>query len=299
MLSPTVTAVEEAERTLAPLLHAFHTEVEEDVHALHDLQAKYAPRVLSILHQTGIAAMTAFKAGLHHTLDAALGSGGGQAVNGLNPFPNALHLPESIADVQRLVGEARRSGRKLRVIGAAHTRPKEAILDDEDKDRVVLVSLKKYRGVTLDPVSGIALVKAGTNLGVDPNVPESTLENSLCFIIDEAGWMLPEVGGIIHQTVGGFLATASAGGSLKYSFHDAVVGYTLVDGNGDVRTLSKDDPDSPLFDAAACCAGLCGVITDIRLQLIPKADVQGVQQTYSAQIQEGCPVNLFGDVDHT
>ncbi|EJD38149.1 hypothetical protein AURDEDRAFT_92027 [Auricularia subglabra TFB-10046 SS5] len=242
--------------------------------------------------------MTAFKAGLHHAVDVALGATS-QAVNGVNPFPNALHLPQSIADVQRIVGDAKRTGRKVRVVGAAHTRPKEAILDDADRDRIVLVSLKKYRGVTLDPESGICLVKAGTNLGVDPNEPDSTLENSLCYIIDQAGWMIPETGGIIHQTVGGFLATASAGGSLKYSFHDAVIGFTLVDGNGDVCSFSVDDPDPSHFYAAACCAGLCGIITDIKLLLTPKSDIQGVQQTYSAQVEEGCPVNLFGDVDHT
>ena len=103
--------------------------------------------------------------------------------------------------------------------------------------------------------------------------------------------MLPELGGITHQTVGGFLATASAGGSLKYSFHDAVIGYTIVDGHGDVLSFGVDDPspegsDDPheddederhrsWFYAAACCAGLCGIIVDVKLLLTPKMDVQG------------------------
>ena len=34
-----------------------------------------------------------------------------------------------------------------------------------------MMSLRNYRGVTLDAENGIVLVKAGTNLGQDPHEP--------------------------------------------------------------------------------------------------------------------------------
>ena len=91
----------------------------------------------------------------------------------------------------------------------------------------------------------------------------------------------------------------SAGGSLLYSFHDAVYGFTLIDGTGTKHILSRDDPDPTLFLAAGVSAGLCGIITDVTLTLTPAFKVTGTQQTSPIQPLNpdwklGCPVNLYG-----
>jgi len=132
-----------------------------------------------VLNNTGIAAVTSFKAGLHHAADAwspnpkpassstpnllstALPTGpipvnhpsvldrlaaltkhalanppALQAVNGINPFSKERDIvePRSVAEVQQVVREARDAGKRVRVVGSAHTRPKQAICDDDDDD---------------------------------------------------------------------------------------------------------------------------------------------------------------------
>ena len=57
-----------------------------------------------------------------------------------------------------------------------------------------------------------------------PNVTRNTdWEHSLNYTLDQRGLALPDLGGITHQGVGGFLSTGSAGGTCKWSFLDAIV----------------------------------------------------------------------------
>ena len=122
-------------------------------------------------------------------------------INGINPFHNTLVKPTSVGEVQRIVKDALRDGKKVRVIGAAHSRPKEIIMDVTDPSKVVLVSLTEYRGVVIDKDKGMAYVKAGTNLGHDPSNSESTTANSLCAQLDKEGYMLPLTGGVSYLSL--------------------------------------------------------------------------------------------------
>jgi FAD/FMN-containing dehydrogenase len=95
------------------------------------------------------------------------------------PAADGFHHPASEQDLVELVKAANREGRQLRVRGAAHS-PGDAIYTDP----------------------------AGT----------ATLETSLLWqLATEKGWSLEDTGGITHQTVSGFTATGSSGGSLQYS----------------------------------------------------------------------------------
>src|SRR5262249_42760569 len=64
----------------------------------------------------------------------------------------------------------------------------------------------------------------------------------------------------------------SAGGSLRHGFADAVIGIELVNGKGEVETLS---PGDDAFHAAGVAVGLLGVITRVRLRLQPSYFVKG------------------------
>jgi len=84
-----------------------------------------------------------------------------------------------------------------------------------------------------------------------------------------------------------------------YSFHDAIYGFTLIDGTGTKHVLSREDPDPTLFYAAGVSAGLCGIITEVTITLEPTFCVTGTQQSSSIQPLnpdwlKGCPVNLYG-----
>jgi FAD/FMN-containing dehydrogenase len=133
--------------------------------------------------------------------------------SGINPFPaGSLTAPESEEEIIAIVQNAYKAHSQVRVIGSAHSNPSNIILDAPGgvfPKNVVLITLTKYRGVHIDPENRLAVVKAGTNLGVDPQVSDSTEANGLAYQLQQAGFALPETGGILHQTIGGFLATGT------------------------------------------------------------------------------------------
>lgn len=133
--------------------------------------------------------------------------------SGVNPFPpSALIAPMSEDEIVAIVKKAYATRSQVRVIGSAHSSPSNIIVDAPHgvlPPNVVLITLTKYRGVTIDKVKKFATVKAGTNLDIDPEDSDSTQGNSLAFQLQNAGFALPVTGGITHQTIAGFLATGT------------------------------------------------------------------------------------------
>lgn len=131
--------------------------------------------------------------------------------SGVNPFPkDALTFPSSEQDIIDIIKKARKENSIVRVIGAAHSNPSNIILDAPGGNfppNTTLISLNEYRGVAVDKTKGRATVKAGTNIDIDPHDPTSNKGNSLSEILQDAGYALPETGGITHQAIGGFLST--------------------------------------------------------------------------------------------
>ena len=81
----------------------------------------------------------------------------------------------------------------------------------------------------------------------------SDLQNSACYQVAVLGYGFPELGGITYQSVGGFISTGSAGGSLQHSFADVIQGIAFVDGNGKVRIAR---PGTNLWSAVGVSMGL-------------------------------------------
>ncbi len=135
-------------------------------------------------------------------------------------------------------------------------------------------------------------MEAGCHLGRDPYDPSGTSNwiNSLLYQIDQAGFAVPDLGGIIHQTVGGFLSTGSAGGSIQHAFDDQVIGIRLIDGTGEIREFTRESGSDEFF-AAGVSMGLLGVITSVTIQLIDKFDIIGSQSTLPV---DDCGIDLFG-----
>jgi hypothetical protein len=133
--------------------------------------------------------------------------------SGINPFPrSALIAPMSEDEIIAIVKKAYATRSQVRVIGSAHSSPSNIIVDAPHgvlPPNVALITLTKYRGVTIDKVKKLATVKAGTNLDIDPEDSDSTQANSIAFQLQNAGFALPVTGGITHQTIGGFLATGT------------------------------------------------------------------------------------------
>lgn len=216
------------------------------------------------------------------------------------------YLPASIAEVEALVNQALAEGATIALRGSGHSFPLTTELETDPTDgRPCLhVMLSNLAAVDLDTATGQVTVQAGCHLGLDPYDPthRSTEANSLCYQLDQQGWALPDLGGITHQTVGGFLATGSAGGSVKYSFDEQLLAISIVTAgpNGaELRTFQKptdDNPNDPFF-AVGVSLGLFGVIVSATFQCVPRFVVQGSETTTAVTDAPNqlCPIDLFGN----
>jgi FAD/FMN-containing dehydrogenase len=188
--------------------------------------------------------------------------------------PDGRFHPRTEAEVAALVRFAAAHGRRLRVRGAGHAPRGTVAVDDAGDLRVILDEMRGLRVV--DEAQRIVEAQAGIHLGSDPaSGPAGALENSLLSqLADRHGWTLSTTGGITHQALGGYLATASAGGTLQHSVLDQVVSVTFVDGRGEVRVVSRDD-ESPGLDAVLPSLGLLGVIVAVQIRCEPLFTIAG------------------------
>lgn len=217
-------------------------------------------------------------------------------VNGVDYF-----LPTTIDDVVWLVNDAVANNEIICVRGAAHSFP---LIETLEKGAT---NGRPYKYVMLSYLYNVTflendLVKAeaGCHLGPDPWDPVgvSTKENSLCFQLNDKKLALPDLGGITHQTVGGFLSTASSGGSTKFSFEDALMSVDIVTCEGGVTTLKTfsrpvdGNEDDPFYGAGIATLGLFGIIVSATFKCVPKFYITGDEAT---TYENTCEIDLFGN----
>ncbi len=209
-------------------------------------------------------------------------------MNRASPNPDPLISPKTVDELCAHIASAASAGRVLRVVGASHSVP-ASIAQPHD----IGVSLENLRRVVdYDAERGMIVVEAGMTLGYSPAWPEAqTLSGYLEAKAQAsgAGWALPELGGITHQTVGGFLSTGSQGGSTTYSLGGAIEALEFVDGRGNVHHVRRGED---LFDAVAVSMGLLGVITRVTFACDRWFDIIGRETTTHT---EDCAIDLFGD----
>jgi len=169
---------------------------------------------------------------------------------------------------------------QIRVFGGQHS-VTASIFPDQTK-AITLELIGDFRTVTFESYGedkqdkfAIVRVGAGCHLGKDPLDWRSTEGNSLNKILFDKGYSLPMLGGITHQTIAGFLATGSAGGSTKYSFTDCIEAITFIDGNGEIITTQRGDK---LFNALGVSMGLLGIIIEVTLKVRPTYTVKAEEE---------------------
>ena len=195
--------------------------------------------------------------------------------------------PRTEEELILLVKRARALGVQLRVRGSTHC-VHQGIFTDEG-DQHINVQMDRYTRIlewkeTEDGQRMRVTVQAGCHLGVDPANPLSNKDNSLLYQLEEKGWALPDLGGITHQTVGGFLSTGSMGGTARHDLGRAIVGIRLIDGTGKVHDLAPDpskpdDAEHNPFYAAGVSLGLLGIISTVTFECEPRYDLVGRQST--------------------
>jgi FAD/FMN-containing dehydrogenase len=201
-----------------------------------------------------------------------------------SPDHRDLRPCNGVDEVKAVVAQARAQNKVVRIAGSQHSAP-PAVLADGSQPSIHVKLGGELRRVTVveeNAAEGYIVVRAGAgcNLGIDPSDPESTAENSFNRQVDRLGYALPILGGMSHQTLGGFMMTGSAGGSLAYGFADVLESFELVDGRGEVRTLTKGSDD---FYAAGVSMGLFGVLTHVTMKLRKSYLVKGEEVTVATR----------------
>ncbi|HWO11085.1 MAG TPA: D-arabinono-1,4-lactone oxidase, partial [Polyangiaceae bacterium] len=200
----------------------------------------------------------------------------------------AVEAPRTTEELARIVRDARRERRVVRALGSGHSvpgaihggvapRPRPRRPSNE---HIVHVSLDRLdRLVAVDRARARISVEAGMRIGVDPGHAAST-QNNLAWYLRALGLALPDLGGIVHQTVGGFLATGSSGGSVQHSLHDSVVELRYIDGTGQLHVLRRDEPrERDQLSALLVSLGLLGIVTEVTFECEPAYRVRGRELT--------------------
>jgi hypothetical protein len=223
----------------------------------------------------------------------------------IRPDADGFYRPTTEDEVVALVMYAAQKGLQIRVRGASHSVAWSIYTDPVDGYPENKVSVHKPPNgndlnlalsrmndlVWISEEKGVAECGSGIHLGKDPYDAQgiSTLENSLLYQAWQKGWAVNDTGGITHQAVAGFTQTGSAGGSLKYGFNN-IIAYRIIDGTGNAEWIETSDAR---FDAIAVSMGLLGIITRMRLQLVPTYNIVG-QENAVPPVGADCPVDVFG-----
>lgn len=203
---------------------------------------------------------------------------------------NNIYYPQNIEEIKKIILYASDNSLKIRTLGSQHS-PSAAIFDEKDTSIKIILDgeLRKISEFKIDESENSATVHvgAGSYLGVNPRDDSSSLDNSFLDQIYKKGFALPTLGGITHQTIGGFLSTSSSGGTAKHTIADSIEEIGFIDGTGKYRTAKNGDA---LFNAVGVSMGLLGIITDIKFKLVKNYLVEGNE--INQEIKESC---LSGD----
>ena len=196
------------------------------------------------------------------------------------PARRLLTPVSSKEDVIEAVLKAKREKKVLRVAGSEHS-VRDAIFPEDGVTLLLTGDLRKVEilKVKREPFKKwlYCRIGAGCYLGKDPLDPHSDLKNSACYQVNQNGFGFPELGGIIQQSVGGFIMTGSAGGSLKHGFADVIQEIEFVDGNGQVQ-IAK--PGTDLWSAVGVSMGLFGIITHVTFRLPEMKLIEGKESDH-------------------
>lgn len=210
--------------------------------------------------------------------------------------------PSTERELIELVNLARRADRRIRVHGSGHSvaharfaDPVSNVPNRVDRDRQpashenIDILLDRYAGYSFDDHRDQLVVEAGMHIGQAPGHPGGD-RPGLLQVLRERGWTLPATGGITHQTVSGFIATASAGGSRQHTFDEAICGVRVIHANGEPRDYRPGDPD---FPAMVGSLGLLGIVSTVTFKRVDAFNIAGTEATVPATGNH--IVDLFGN----
>lgn len=166
--------------------------------------------------------------------------------------PATILAPTSEAEIQQLVQESQKSGRKIRLIGSGHS------FTPLIRTGQTLVSLDKYQGLeSVDKENKRATALAGTKL------------RFLGEKLFEQGLAQENMGDIDVQSIAGAISTGTHGtGANLQTIAAQVHSLNLVTGTGEILHCSETE-NHDIFKAAQISLGSLGIISKVELNLQP------------------------------
>ena len=170
------------------------------------------------------------------------------------PSSARIAVVASVDDIVREVRGAGPRGVLARGLGRSYG-------DAAQSGGATLLDLSALDAATLDPTTGTITAGAGASL------------DALLRTLVPSGWFVPVTPGTRMVTVGGAIAADIHGKNhhVEGTFGAHVQAMSVVDGRGDVRTLTPQDPG---FWAVVGGMGLAGVVTEATFDLIPITSAQ-------------------------
>lgn len=165
--------------------------------------------------------------------------------------PEQKLTPKSVEELQEIIRNASKNGKRVRCTGAAHSFSPVA------KPEEVAISLHYMRGiVSVDKEKMEVTLKAGTYLH---EIGPALLEHGVAII---------NMGDVNNQTIAGAVSTATHGTGIDLgSVADPIVAWKWVDGNGELHEHKRGDDD--LSNSLHLSLGMLGVMVEFTMKVIP------------------------------
>ena len=170
--------------------------------------------------------------------------------------PASYCQPDIENDVSDIVRNAAANHKHVRVAGAGHSWAPLALTRD------VLLNLDNLNtSLIADILKRRYTVQAGIRL--KNLIPRLRLD----------GLALANLGSITEQSIAGAISTGTHGTGLTLgSIGTQIVGAKIVKGNGDVVSITDQDPDR--LNAARLSLGALGIITEVTIQCVPDYNLE-------------------------
>ena len=173
--------------------------------------------------------------------------------------PKNIFSPNTEDEIITIVEQCREQHQNIRLVGAGHSFTELVKTDD------VILSLKNYHGAltdSLDSNSHELTILAGTTL------------KELGQLLYAQGLAMENLGDIDKQSIAGAISTGTHGTGLALqSIANQVTELELITGSSKVLKISeKTDRDT--FKAAQVSLGALGIISKVRLRLIPAYNLE-------------------------
>jgi FAD/FMN-containing dehydrogenase len=168
-------------------------------------------------------------------------------------IPGEIREPSSEEELTLIVTDAVLNNKKIRVAGAGHSSSPLVVTPG------ILVSLKNFISVErIDKKSGTAWI--GTGLTVKDS-GEKLMEHGLSF---------HNTGDVDIQYLAGAISTGTHGTGIKLeNLSSMLTGCRIVMADGSVKEFTEEKHGSSLFNALRVSMGTLGIMTSMRLQLLP------------------------------